>query len=248
MKKPEGIRVVATYACKKNCPFCYQPTRIGGFLDKNKFSKILENLDFMPIYFTFQGGEISYFPEKALELIDIADRYFPQVLSKSLTTNGQADLDFYEKTKLHGISHLTFSLHSVTPFSSLQDKILKLAQDGFFTVRVNCFIDETKIINYLDVIDFCMRNKIQLTLCEDLKFDSETSKYKDILKHKLSPYELEIKEYKHQDIYTVHKWNYRFWVYHHADHYDYNNLIVLPDGTTSMTFDDVLNGKGNIES
>jgi hypothetical protein len=41
---------------------------------------------------------------------------------------------------------------------------------------------------------------------------------------------------------------YRFWVYHHIDHYDYNNIIVLPDGTLTMVFDDVMVCAGAGES
>ena len=39
----EGIRIICTYACKRNCAFCYQKIRKGGFLDNDKFKKIIEN-------------------------------------------------------------------------------------------------------------------------------------------------------------------------------------------------------------
>jgi len=73
----------------------------------------------MPIYFTLQGGEISVIPELTKEIAKISDYYYPQVFRKSVTTNGDSSIEFYESLKLYGITHITFSLHKPNRKSSI---------------------------------------------------------------------------------------------------------------------------------
>ena len=52
-------------------------------------------------------------------------------------------------------------------------------------------------------------------------------------------------KYKHQNVFFSEEHNFRFWVYRHLDHYDYNNIIVMPNGDITITFDDIIHCKGN---
>jgi len=225
----EGIRTVATYQCNRNCKFCYQKTKDSVFLDPLKYKNILEELDFMPIYITHQGGELSNFPKETIELCKIADKIFPQVFRKSITSNGYGNFDFYNSLKLYGITHLTFSLHEKNTY--VENIIKQLSKSGFYTVRVNCYLSEDSSKTKY-VLNFCEKYDIQLTLCEDLGGvninNYDFSKYQKI-------------EYKHQTIFQ--NGNFRFWLYHHIDKYDYNNLIIMPNGKTTVCFNDVIDGK-----
>lgn len=244
---PEGLRIVSTYACKQNCKFCYQKTRKGGFLKDDKLKIILDSikeLNWNPTYITHQGGEISDFEEESMDMFKITDDYFPCVFRKSITTNGLGNIDFYKKSKLYGITHFTTSLHGKN--TKLEEKLIELKKDGFLTARVNCFFDIENLDKVKYVFDFCKKNDIQLTICEDLRlsedvnFNSSKTLYKYIIN---DSYE-EIK-HKHQFIYVSEKENYKFWVYKHLDHYDYNNVIIMPNGDITMTFDDIIDCKGN---
>jgi MoaA/NifB/PqqE/SkfB family radical SAM enzyme len=243
----EGIRVIGTYSCLRNCEFCYQKTRKGGFLKPDNFEKVLKDLNFIPIYFTFQGGELAYFEEETKEIIKLADRYFPQVFRKSLTTNGDGKIEFYQSLKKYGITHFSFSLHNISKVTEkIRNKIIALKSSGFFTVRVNCYFSENNIEDVLGILNFCIENDVQLTLCEDLRLGQNPANSHEILIKYLSNYE--VTKYKHQYIYWLKDNNYKFWVYKHLDHYDYNNLIVLPDGSTTITFDDVQECRGNYDA
>lgn len=252
---PEGVRVVGTYRCNRNCKFCYQPTKSSEVLIPSRLDAIftfMQAADFIPIYITYQGGELSLFPDDAIRYFKAGQNIFPQVFRKSLTTNGTATLSFYRSLKMYGITHLTFSLHNPDP--DVEARIIALAHDGFFTVRVNCFMDldqsHWQRIRY--VYDFCRRNMVQLTLCEDLRqgesvLSEDYSQQTIYLLAQILGLEragVDFSESKNQILVRVMEHEFLFWIYRHRDNYDYNNVIVLPDGSLTMTFDDVLNGKG----
>ena len=197
----------------------------------------------MPIYFTFQGGEVSNYPEETFELIKLADLYYPQVFRKSVTSNGYGVMSFYRNLKLYGITHLTFSLHKRTPF--IEERLLELKSDGFYTVRVNCYLDENNLQDVKYVFDFCEKNKIQLTICEDLRLSANiTYDSSALLVPVIGNTYIETK-FKHQNVFYSVENNFRFWVYRHLNHYDYNNIIVMPNGDITITFDDIIHCKGN---
>lgn len=250
---PEGVRVITTYDCKRSCKFCYQTQRHSTQLDVDVFREHLRDLQKhgpMPIYFTFQGGEVTTHPDHTFALCSSADHYFPQVFRKSVTSNGYGELDFYQKAKLHGITHITLSLHG--PNARVEQLACRLAHDGFYTVRVNCFLHRDHLVDAAHVYKFCRTNSIQLTLCEDLRPGCVSPPSIVAIKEHVVQYEpYGVQGYKHQDVWTSTSQRdvpYRFWVYHHVDQYDYNNLIVLPDGTLTMTFDDVMVCAGAGES
>jgi len=250
--RPEGVRVITTYACSRGCKFCYQTQRHSVKLDSVKFvqhCRDMQDIGLMPIYFTFQGGEVSTHPNHTYAMCRVADKYFPQVFRKSITSNGYGERDFYHAVKLHGITHITLSLHG--PNKRVETLAQDLAQDGFYTVRINCFLHQDHLDAARYVYCFCRDNRIQLTLCEDLRPDcikppSPKQISEDVLKLESPHYVM--RRYKHQDVWTNPVTHYRFWVYHHIDHYDYNNIIVLPDGSLTMTFDDVMVCAGSGEN
>ncbi len=246
--KPEGVRVVSTYKCNRNCTFCYQDSKQSTLLTSDKFREILrisKSKGFMPIYFTFQGGEVSNYPEETYELIKLADRYYPQVFRKSVTSNGYGDMDFYRNLKLYGITHLTFSLHKATKF--IEDRLLELKSDGFYTVRVNCYLDTENFSDVAYVFNFCQRHKIQLTICEDLRLSSDVTYDSTKLLRDSGTIDMTYHEekFKHQNVFYSKEHNFRFWVYRHLNHYDYNNIIVMPNGDITITFDDIIHCQGS---
>lgn len=238
----EGVRVVMTYGCNRNCKMCYQKTKESVCLDPIKYEEILKDIkskDIIPTYFTIQGGEVTTEKEATIKLASLTDEYFPQVFRKSITTNGDGDIAFYESLSKYGITNITFSLHQRD--SIIEDKILKIAHNGFFTVRVNCFMEENNFDDIFETIyPFCVKNNIPLTLCEDLIFGSKDINSDVMIQTQLK--DAVPTFHKHQTVWR--DVNFRFWVYKHQDQYDYNNLIVLPNGTVTMTFDDVIVGKG----
>ena len=245
---PEGVRVVSTYECNRNCSFCYQDSKSSTILTPDKFEDILKiskKNGFLPIYFTFQGGEVSNFPEETFELIKLADKYYPQVFRKSVTSNGYGNMNFYRDLKLYGITHLTFSLHKRQ--KKIEERLIELKSDGFYTTRVNCYLDVDNISNVKYVFDFCQVNKIQLTLCEDLRLSADVNydSTKLLLDNNIIDNTYIEEKFKHQNVFHSKEHNFRFWVYKHLDHYDYNNIIVMPNGDITITFDDIIHCKGN---
>lgn len=242
--RPEGVRVITSYDCPRNCKFCYQPQRSSVLLRAGKLQEHLKGMKvhgFVPVYFTFQGGEISTHPDHALQLFSVADRAFPQVFRKSLTTNGYGDWGFYHKAKIYGITHITLSMHGSN--THVADKAMTLARSGFYTVRLNCFLHRDHLEDARRVYLFCRGTGIQLTLCEDLRKDCIAPPTKEEIEEHVLQDEADNyvrHRYKHQDVWVDPVHNFRFWVYHHLDHYDYDNLIILPDGTLTKTFDDVM--------
>lgn len=245
---PEGVRVVSTYKCNRNCTFCYQDSKQSTLLTPDKFEDILKiskEKGFMPVYFTFQGGEVSNYPEETFDLIKLSDKYYPQVFRKSVTSNGYGDMGFYRDLKLFGITHLTFSLHKNTP--KIEERIIELKQDGFYTFRVNCYLDENNVSDVAHVVDFCSKNNVQLTLCEDLRLSSVVDYDSTLLlrENNIIDDSYIEEKFNHQNVFYSRKHNFRFWVYRHLNHYDYNNIIVMPNGDITITFDDIIHCKGN---
>ena len=246
--KPEGVRVVSTYKCNRNCAFCYQASKISTILTPEKFEDILKiskDKGFMPIYFTFQGGEISNYPEQTYDIIKLADKYYPQVFRKSVTSNGYGDMEFYNNLKIYGITHLSISLHKKTKI--IEDKILQLKSDGFYTVRVNCYLDTDNLQDVKYVFDFCQLHKIQLTICEDLRLSANIDYDSSKILRDFNIIDMTYIEEKfnHQNVFQSKEHNFRFWVYRHLNHYDYNNIIVMPNGDITITFDDIINCEGS---
>ncbi len=241
--KPEGIRVIVTYRCNKRCDFCFQVGHKSPILEPEKLDSIFHQLSeggLVPTYITYQGGELAILNE-ATKYFEVGQRWFPQVFRQSLTTNGTAKLGWYKKCKMYGITHFTVSLHEPDP--ELEKKVKVLASDGFFAVRVNCYIDKEHPDNIRHVYQFCQKNNVQLTLCEDLR-TGETFNSVEYLADLLDLPECHVDYHKHQSVVRVPDQGFMFWIYKHLDNYDYNNVIVLPDGSLSMTFDDVLKGAG----
>jgi len=240
----EGLRIVATYQCNRNCKFCYQASKESPYLDTETLKKCLDYLkftkNFIPIYVTIQGGEVTIDMERLREIAKLVDYYYPQVFRKSVTSNGDADVSDYESLALYGITHLSFSLHGKN--KKLEDKLKYLAKSGFFTIRVNCFAHQN-IENLRYVYDFCASNKIQLTFCEDLRNKIVEDVTDKIVRFVVGHSDVEIIRHKFQHIIIDNKRKFRCWIYKHLDSYDYNNYIILPTGKIVDNFDLVIQSK-----
>lgn len=236
-QKYEGVRIIPTYYCNRNCSFCYQKTKVCNFVNISKVEKVLENIDFIPSYITFMGGELSCFPNETKKLMDMVHTKLPMVYTKSLITNGGGDFRWYESLKNVGISRLIFSCHNNNDFDNLKEKIVKLSQSAFFTTRVNSFLDKNNIEKSKQILNLCSVHDIPLTFCCDLR--ECTDNVSNIIKTLC--YATKVESYDNYSIVTMGE--YSFWIYYHND-YKANNLIILPDGVTTDDFKDVEDCKG----
>lgn len=245
MQKYEGIRIIPTYYCNKNCSFCYQPTKKCGFMNTNQIhEKVLNDIDFIPAYITFMGGELSCFPEESKTLMSIIHSKFPMVYAKSLITNGNGDLNWYKSLKNEGITKIIFSCHSPEDINIMLPKIETISKSAFFTARVNCFLNKQNISLVKNVVEICQEKDFPLTLCYDIKCSADDRIIYDDMETMtsyLSPGRLsEIRD----NFTIVHcKNNYQYWIYYHKENVK-NNLIILPDCSTTDDFTDVENCKG----
>lgn len=237
IQKYEGIRIVPTYYCNKHCNFCYQKTKDCNFADISKIENIIQNIDFIPAYITFMGGELSCFPEESKKLFSTVHSILPMVFAKSIITNGNGDLRWYEGLKNDGISRIIFSCHNDVDFIAMREKIITLSKSAFFTTRVNCFLDKDHIDQAKKILNICGVNDIPLTFCYDLR--EQTNDILDVIKPLGHFTSVEL----YNNYCIVRMGNYSFWVYYHKD-YKQNNLIILPDGSTTDDFKDVEDCKG----
>lgn len=241
----EGIRIIATYSCKQNCKFCYQKIHHSCFLNPEKLENQIKKIDFIPVYFTFMGGELSYYPEKTYKIMEIVHKNFPMVYSKSLTTNGIGTIDWYQSLKNVGITRFNFSLHNINASENILSKIEKIGRSYFYTIRINCFLDIDNFENAKEIVNFCFKKDIPLTLCCDInKKENNKSKIKEIIPKLCNTNNYIYKKYN--NYYIVEFNNYHLWIFIHDNNYLNNNLIILPNGSFTNNFEDVKNCKGNI--
>ena len=80
-----------------------------------------------------------------------------------------------------------------------------------------------------------------LRLSADINYDSTQV----LLEHGIIDDSYVVEQFSHQNVFYSRKHNFRFWVYRHLNHYDYNNIIVMPNGDITITFDDIIHCKGN---
>ena len=111
-------------------------------------------------------------------------------------------------------------------------------------MRVNSYILEEK---WTSVYLFAKRTGINLTLCEELREDNQAVfESLPMVRELIDKGELQmVRKNKHEMVFTDSD-GYQFWNYLHQDNYDYNNLIVLPDGTLTDDFGDCVNQKGKL--
>lgn len=229
-----GIRIIATYSCSKRCKFCYQSSYDSAFLTANNLKNVLSTINTPVNYVTLMGGEVSEFPEKTNELLDVLKNYN----NISITTNGFGDLSWYETLFSKNIANITFSMPCLN--KSICDKLIHLSKIG--NVRVNCFFDRLNPKKPEEVLNFCRVNNINLTLCEDI-YKKEL--YKENLLDGLNLFDvIDIEDNEQYCIITLSD-NYKFWIYRHVNNYDNDNVIILPNGNITYDFNDVVNGLGN---
>jgi MoaA/NifB/PqqE/SkfB family radical SAM enzyme len=244
---PLGFRVTCTYKCNKNCKFCYQKVRYSVDLNPLKLNSIFtefKELGFYPSYITFQGGEMTIL-EHSLDLMNIAYNIFHKTFNRSVTTNGLMSTDYYKSLHMYGISHITFSVNTTEELHSLYTKILIIKNSGYYTVRINCCVDEENYENIKEIYEFCKLFNISLTFCEDMNsnIDFKNSKISQKAISDIKNYQ--IIDHENQVIYKNFKDNFQFWVFKHHNNYGNQEIHILPNGELTMNFQDVINGNGS---
>lgn len=261
MENKVGLRIVPTYSCNKRCMFCYQKSFDERVLEPTALRSILlklrDGLGFNPAYITIQGGEVAQSDlEKEMKaLFVIIEEVFP-FTQKSLTTNGDGNYSFYHDLHNYGINNITFSLQSTSDkhFNTLRD----LAKMPYTTVRVNKYLDLPLMKGghqaYIELLTECVDNDIPLTFCCDIVnkvngdevldtfigFVQEFTGYSiKTVNHFTNFIKVEINK-------PLGLWNKTFPVYlstHTQKDFKKDNWIILPGGSLTDDFNDVIVGR-----
>ncbi len=245
------LRVVTGYHCNQHCSFCYQHRRDGGFLRVAHLEEVLSSRPtFTPAYVTIMGGEPTLQPD-LLELVTFLRGRYPRAWF-SITTNGTAPVELYIALDAHGMDNITFSLQTLDPqqFSTLTGqnkvrledyvaKILYVRAHARASVRINAYIIPE---NVETMYRFCKEHDLKLTFCEDLL----SQQVADSQRLNLSG---DVHEIIQNDIRRIYmdKDGFEFWNYKYLGVFNYNNLIVLPDGSVTADFAEVLAQRGAID-
>jgi len=247
IKKMLGLRIVLTYQCNYRCKFCYQKKKTGAIMPLAEFQQHMIEIsgEYTPTYITLMGGEIFTIPNFS-NYIKVLRQIWPAV-SISVTTNGSGSVEFYKNLFNVGVNNITFSLSTLdeveycdivnVPVSCAQYQVKIVEVSKFGQVRVNAYIYPKNIDS---IYQFCKKNNLKLTFCEELKEDNQCV-FADL--EKAHQFTVSHKS-KFEIIYTDTD-GFEFWNYIHQDHYDYNNVVMLPDGTFSDDFGDVVQQKGD---
>jgi len=247
IKKMLGLRIVLTYQCNYRCKFCYQKRKYGAVMPLKEFAENIANIagEYTPTYITLMGGEIFTIPNFA-EYIKVLRARWSDI-PISVTTNGSGSIEFYKNLFLAGVNNITFSLSTLdeeeykqivnvpTSCQAYQKKIIEVSKHG--QVRINAYIYPK---NVKAIYEFCKKNKLKLTFCEELKAENE-----HVFAALEAVNQFTVKQQSKFEIIYRDQDGFEFWNYIHQDHYDYNNVVMLPDGSFSDDFGDVVAQKGD---
>jgi len=237
MNTKNGLRIITTYSCNRNCTFCYQSIKNSVKLNPEHLANIPQ--DFVPQYITVMGGEVSMNPLHTLQIMKALDIRYPTV-PKSVTTNGSGGVGFYNELASLGVTNISFSMPE--PDEDLQHTILWLRQHtSLFTIRVNCYFKDPR--DAKGTFAWCLYNRIPLTLCPDMNmpYISAQGVAKSLCGNDFET--LLITE--NQSIFLCkYPRELRFTVYGHGSEYNNDNWIILPNGTLTDRFKDVMECKG----
>lgn len=244
----QALRVVVGYACNYRCRFCYQRHRGGGFLGAAELAALLDGLParFAPRFATLMGGEPTLCPDLRPMVAYLRRRYPAAELS--LTTNGSASLEAYLALAALGLDNLTFSVPTLRAreypgvtsqrAQSLERylaKILAFKSRADVAVRVNARASAGRSAA---LVRFCKAKGLKLTLCEDLVSGARAR-----AQRLRAPGMDLVLEDDRRRIWRDGD-GFEVWQYRHVRTFDYSNLIVLPDGTLTEDFADVLAQRG----
>ncbi|MCC6527306.1 MAG: radical SAM protein [Polyangiaceae bacterium] len=247
--QPAALRIVLTYRCNRRCTFCYQSRWEGRQLGARELEAALARLpaDFRPAFATFMGGEPTLAPdlERALTLVR---RSFPAA-ETSLTTNGSGSLALYRRLAALGLANLTFSLPALDPevyraltaeapaaLARYLDKIRALGRVPGLAVRINAYV----VPGQEDAVyRFCKQEGLRLTFCEELR-----SRTPDERLALVPPAGTRVRAENALRRVHVDADGFELWSYKQVERFDYNNWIVLPDGSLSRDFADILAERG----
>ncbi len=245
---PGSLRVVLGYRCNFRCSFCYQQRRDGAFLATAELASVLDDHPGLaPRFVTVMGGEATLSRGLAEVVAGLRSR-FPKA-ELSLTTNGSASAEAYLDLAEAGLQNLTFSVPTLDAalyprvtgqvrqgLGEYLGKIDQLRERARCTIRLNAYAHAG---NALEYYRYCKARGLRLTLCEDL-VSASTATAQAIALPGLSVVHDDALRRIHQDVDGFQVWQYR-----HVLHFrDYDNLIVLPNGTTTADFADVLAQRG----
>jgi len=242
-----ALRVVVGYRCNYQCRFCYQRERGGGFLRAHELASILNARPRLrPRFVTLMGGEPTLCGELAQMIAGLRHR-FPDA-ELSVTSNGSAETATYLELDRLGVDNLTFSIptldeaaypglsgQAVQGLEEYLRKVEEVRARARAAVRVNAYAHAG---NALDFYRLCKRLGLKLTLCEDLvSADRARAQALALPGVPLVFADALRKVYRDADGYEV-------WHYLHVQEFAYANLIVLPDGSVTEDFADVLAQRG----
>ncbi len=234
-----GLRFILGYQCNAHCAFCYQKEHLSDFLPYRQFRKNLEklNVSVPPAYITVMGGEPTLDPDLTKKLRAIA-RQWPET-PISLTSNGTAYLYEYANwlTDIETL-HTTFSLPVAMPW--FFDKIEPLSRRfPQRSSRVNAFF---KTGLWQPYYHLAKAHNLRLTFCSDQRLPDPGD-----WEHRFDAWGFRA-ELRGKYCVVYHDPDgFEFWLFHQGeDYFSEDNLIVLPDGTLTLEYTDVLAGKGAI--
>jgi len=258
-----GMRIVFGYQCNYDCRFCYQEDKANRFNTFDEFIDAMEGVtpEFNPTYITCMGGELTLDPELEEKLKYLQTRYYSTPLS--ITTNGSGGFinkydkaeKVYERLLSNYNLNITFSLPTIDDYDwtvrqnvNIIDycNMIKNLRKKFpeATMRINAYIFPEF---WTQVYRFAKINDLDLTLCEELRKDNQAvfEELPDIVRLVENGTFKKTRRNKHELVFTDED-GFQFWNYLHQDNYDYNNVIILPDGTLTDDFGDCVNQKGKL--
>lgn len=253
---PEGLerltalRVVVGYRCNQRCSFCYQQRRDGGLSSAGELEKVLGGLPatFSPRFVTLMGGEPTLCPDLPAMVSNLKRRFASADLS--VTSNGTAPAEAYLELARRGADNLTFSLptldaarYPATTGQRAQTLVEYLAKvrlvrgSSGASIRLNVYARGEEVDGFHR---FAKHEGFRLTFCEDL-LSADCAEAQQLRPPEGMHLVVDDSLRRiYRDSEGFEAWHYK----HVAGFEDYRNLIVLPDGTLTLDFADVLAGRG----
>ncbi|HEY3451858.1 MAG TPA: radical SAM protein [Myxococcales bacterium] len=250
LERLTALRVVVGHRCNQRCSFCYQRRRDGGLMTAPELAAVLHGLPsvFAPRFVTLMGGEPTLCPDLPAMVSDLSARFPAAELS--VTSNGTATAAAYLDLARRGAANLTFSLSTLDPvrypkitgqraqtLETYLAKILQVRGETRASVRLNVYASADEVDA---LFRFAKLHALRLTFCEDL-VSGDRARAQGLRPPRGTRVAVDDslrRIYRDAD-------GFEAWQYKHLDGFaDYQNLIVLPDGTLSLDFADVLAQRG----
>ncbi len=250
LERLTSLRVVVGHRCNQRCTFCYQRRRDGGLMTAPELAAVVAGLPgrFSPRFVTVMGGEPTLCPDLPEMVRHLRGRYPAAELS--VTSNGTAPAETYLELARRGADNLTFSLATLDParypeitrqraqpLEGYLAKILRVRRESGAVVRLNAYATGDEVDGFCRLARL---HGLKLTFCEDL-VSGERAAAQGLRAPAGAALASEDPLRRiFRDAHGFEAWQYR----HVTSFLDYRNLIVLPDGTLTLDFADVLAQRG----